>query len=84
MHRRLRELIGIDLARLTDTDLDRVERNIADIERDIDIVRQRLPPRIREKFEAVSVDLRELRAIKEKVTKERQRRRQTPTPPPRR
>jgi len=81
MHTKLRKLRNLDLARLTDADLDKIERDIADIERDVDIIKQRLPPRIREVFDHVSVDVRELRSLKERVAKERQKRRQTPTPP---
>jgi hypothetical protein len=43
---------------------------------EMEILKQRLPPRLREKFDTISVDKKELDALKQKVQAEKRRRRQ--------
>jgi len=78
VHPKLLKHRNADLTKIQD--LTAVEQDMADVERDLEILKQRLPPRLREKFDNISVDKKELDALKQKVQAEKQRRAQ-PQPP---
>ncbi len=68
VHPKLLKYRGADLAKIQD--LTTVEQDIADAERDLDILKQRLPPKLRQQFDKISVDKKELDALKQKVQTE--------------
>jgi len=80
VHPKLHKYRGADLTKIQN--LDTVEQDIADSERDLEILKQRLPPRLREKFDSISVDVKELNNLKQKVQAEKQRRAQQPQQQP--
>jgi hypothetical protein len=79
VHEKLKKWANADLSKVPN--LDEVERDLADAERDIDYVKQRLPSRIREVFDQVSVDKKILDKLKEKVAAEKARRQRKRQPP---
>ena len=78
VHPKLLKHRNADLTKIQD--LTAVEQDMADVERDLEILKQRLPPRLREKFDNISVDKKELDSLRQKVQAEKQRRAQ-PQPP---
>ncbi|AFA40862.1 hypothetical protein Pogu_ECE035 (plasmid) [Pyrobaculum oguniense TE7] len=63
-------------ADLSKVDLSQIENDIRDIERGIEYVKQRLPAGLREIFDNVSVDLKLLNDLKQKVAAEKAKRQQ--------
>ena len=59
---------------------DTVEQDIADAERDLEILKQRLPPKLRANFDNISVDNKELDSLKQKVQAQKQRRAKSQQP----
>ena len=78
MHPKLSKYRNADLAKIQD--LNTVDQDIADAERDLDILKQRLPPKLRQQFDNISVDKKELDALKQRVQAEKQRRAQPQQP----
>ena len=78
VHPKLLKHRNADLTKIQD--LSAVDQDIADVERDLDILKQRLPPKLRANFDNISIDKKELDALKQKVQAEKQRRAQ-PQPP---
>jgi hypothetical protein len=76
VHPKLLKYRDADLTKIQD--LSTVDQDIADVERDMEILKQRLPSRLREKFDSISVDVKELNNLKQKVQAEKQRRAQQP------
>ena len=79
-HPKLAKWRGVDLNEVQD--LSELESDIADIERDLEILKQRLPPWLRQQFDSVSVDKKELDSLKQKLQTEKQRRAQQPQQQP--
>jgi len=74
MHPKLSKYRNADFAKIQN--LDTVEQDIADAERDMEILKQRLPPKLRQQFDNISVDKKELDSLKQKIQTEKQRRAQ--------
>jgi hypothetical protein len=75
-HPKLAKWRGVDLNEVQD--LSELESDIADIERDLETLKQKLPPWLHQQFDSVSADKKELDSLKQKVQTEKQRRAQQP------
>jgi hypothetical protein len=78
VHPKLLKYRDTDLTKIQD--LSTVDQDIADAERDLDILKQRLSPKLRANFDNISVDKKELDALKQRVQAEKQRRAQPQQP----
>jgi len=58
VHPKLLKWKNIDLTKIQN--LAAVDQDIADAERDLEILKQRLPPKLRQQFDNISVDKKEL------------------------
>jgi len=80
VHPKLSKYRNADFTKIQN--LDTVEQDIADAERDLDTLKQRLPPKLRQQFDNISVDKKELDSLKQKIKTEKQRRAQQPQQQP--
>ncbi|MDT7906320.1 MAG: hypothetical protein RQ863_06945 [Sulfolobales archaeon] len=78
MHPKLLKWKNVDLTKIQN--LAAVDQDIADAERDLEILKQGLPPKLRQQFDNISVDKKELDSLKQRVQAEKQRRAQPQQP----
>ena len=78
VHPKLLKWKNVDLTKIQN--LAAVDQDIADAERDLEILKQRLPPKLRQQFDNISVDKKELDSLKQRVQAEKQRRAQPQQP----
>ena len=79
VHPKLLKWKNVDLTKIQN--LAAVDQDIADAERDLEILKQGLPPpKLRQQFDNISVDKKELDSLKQRVQAEKQRRAQPQQP----
>jgi len=78
VHPKLLKWKNIDLTKIQN--LAAIDQDIADAERDLEILKQRLPPKLRQQFDNISVDKKKLDSLKQRVQAEKQRRAQPQQP----
>ena len=78
VHPKLLKWKNVDLTKIQN--LAAVDQDIADTERDLEILNQELHPKLRQQFDNISVDKKELDSLKQRVQAEKQRRAQPQQP----
>jgi septal ring factor EnvC (AmiA/AmiB activator) len=78
VHPKLLKWKNVDLTKIQN--LAAVDQDIADAERDLEILKQGLLPKLRQQFDNISVDKKELDSLKQRVQAEKQRRAQPQQP----